>query len=93
MTPAEFDSFVGGVCEGILRAPMDVEAFLAVHDPHPDGDVIIAALSWFALSTAASLREMLRTGEPMVVKSTFDPRLFKKPVEEPSPPVDDQGRL
>lgn len=48
---------------------------------------------WFALSTAGALREMLRTGKPLEVKTAFDARLFKRPDEVPTPPVDEQGRL
>jgi hypothetical protein len=50
-------------------------------------------LPWLALSTAASLRAALESGEPLKLKSTADHRLARRPDEEPDPPVDEQGRL
>ena len=50
-------------------------------------------LPWYALSSAASLRAALETGEPLAIKSGADGRLFRRPDEEPEPPLDDRGRL
>lgn len=48
---------------------------------------------WFLLSTAASLRENLQTGKPLVLKGTNDERLLSNPQQVPDPPVDETGRL
>ena len=50
-------------------------------------------LPWFALSSAASLRAALESGEPLAFKSGPDGRLYRRPDEEPKPPLDDRGRL
>lgn len=50
-------------------------------------------LPYFAASTAASLRAAIETGKRLTLKQTADPRLYRRPDEEPDPPLDDQGRL
>lgn len=49
---------------------------------------------WFMLSTASSLRAMMR-GEPMALKRAGEHSedLFKRPVDAPNPKTDEQGRL
>jgi hypothetical protein len=54
--------------------------------------VLPTALPWVGLSTAGSLREAL-SGMALTLKKATDTRLFRRPDEEPAPPVDDQGRL
>jgi Asp/Glu/hydantoin racemase len=51
------------------------------------------ALPWIGASSAGALRAALEAREPLTIKMATDKRLFRRPDEEPSPPVDDQGRL
>lgn len=50
-------------------------------------------LPWVLLSSGAGLRAMLDHRVPLRLKWGTDPRLFRSPDEEPTPPSDERGEL
>lgn len=50
-------------------------------------------LPWFALSTASALRGAVESGAALRLKQASSEELYRRPDEEPHPPLDDRGQL